>query len=187
MRPPRPALHAACALAACALAAGALAGCASAQLVDAAVPSEVARVEARERGRTADITLRSGDLYRGTLLFLRPDSTAWREPAGAFVVPTDSVSGLVVDTWRQSVMRGTFVGAGVAAGLCVATGDPAYAVVLAVACAPIGAFAGLLGGTVTARRTQYVFSDRPPPPDPAPTAEPAPDAPGGPGTSAPFR
>lgn len=151
-----------------------LAGCASTTLVDAANPADLARVQAREIGRQTDITLTSGDLYRGTLVFLRPDSAAWEEDAGVFAVPTDRVSLLVVDTRRRALTRGALVGAGVGFGLCFVAGatfadgfggdggqNLTTGLAFGALCVPTGAVYGLLGGAVSARRTEYVFVDPP--------------------------
>lgn len=165
-----------------------LAGCASTTLIDAANPADLARIQAREHGRTADITLTSGDLYRGTLVYLRSDSTAWEEDAGVFAVPTDDVVTLVVDNRRKTLTRGALIGAGVGFGLCFGVAAAAadefggdgsdnltLGLIFGVACTPGGAFYGLLGGAVTARRTEYVFVDPPEVQDGPPDAAPAGD------------
>ena len=163
-----------------------LAGCASTQIIDASNPADLARVQAREVGRTADITLTSGDLYRGALVFLRPDSTAWAEDAGVFAVPTDDVVALVVDTRKRALTRGALVGSGIGFGLCFVAGaafaddfggDSGQNLTTGLAfgalCMPTGAVYGLIGGAVSARRTEYVFVD----PEPGAEPEPEPDAP----------
>lgn len=159
----------------------ALAGCASTSLVDAANPADIARVQAREYGRTADITLTSGDLYRGALVFLRADSTAWEDAAGLFAVPTGALQSLVIDAYRPAMRRGGAIGAPVGFGICFsifagadASGAP-LGFVLGAVCAPIGAFVGVLGGAASGRHTTYVFAPHPtgeagtaPPPGGAP-------------------
>ena len=160
-----------------------LAGCTTTRIVEAADPAALARVQSRVAGREADITLVSGDLYRGRVAFLRPDSTAWEEEAGAFAVPTGTVRSLVIDTCESASRRGRLVGAPIGFGLCaIAFADAGLELsfLIGAVCAPIGSFVGVLGGLAGSGRAVYVFTDAPAPAaGGAPPPEADPDSTGG--------
>ncbi|HEX9951847.1 MAG TPA: hypothetical protein VGB53_08780 [Rubricoccaceae bacterium] len=152
-----------------------LVGCTTTRIVEATDTAALARVQSRVAGREADITLVSGDLYRGRIAFLRLDSTAWEEEAGVFAVPTDDVRLLVTDNRRRALTRGALIGAGIGFGTCFAAGvyfadtfdrdrgESIQGSLLAGAvCLPGGAIYGLLGGAIAGRRNEYVFVDAAP-------------------------
>ena len=140
----------------------ALTGCTTTRIVEATDTAALARVQSRVAGREADITLVSGDLYRGRVAFLRLDSTAWEEDAGAFAVPTGTVRSLVIDTRESAPRLGRVVGAPIGFGLCaVAFADAGLELsfLIGAVCAPIGSFIGVLGGLAGSSRAVYVFTD----------------------------
>lgn len=155
-----------------AVALAALAGCSTTRSVDATSVADLASVQSRVQGRRADITLASGDLYRGSIVFLRADSTAWVEDTLVLAVPTADVSLLVVDNRWRSVGRGALIGTGVGfglgfllgAGLASSLGGDGSEIltggtVIGLVCAPGGAFYGIMGGAAVGRRTEYVFGN----------------------------
>ena len=162
-----------------------LTGCTTTRIVEATDTAALARVQSRVAGREADITLVSGDLYRGRIAFLRLDSTAWEEDAGAFAVPTDDVRLVVTDNRRRSLARGALIGAGTGFGVCFLAGTTIgdefggngndnlrVGLLFGLACTPAGAAYGLIGGALAGRRNEYVFVD---PPSEAGDAPPDPD------------
>lgn len=150
-----------------------LAGCGTAtHIVNASDAASIATASASLIGRAADITLVSGERYRGTVLFMGLDSTAWDEPAGSFAVPTETVRSLLIDTRRAEVGRGTLVGAGLSFGLCFGFGalvGDAYGgdagdntrvgLVLGTLCAASGAVYGAIGGAAAGTRDVYILVD----------------------------
>jgi hypothetical protein len=169
------------------LAAFLLAGCTTTRIVDATDPTALAGVQSRVAGREADITLVSGDLYRGRVAFLRPDSTAWEEAAGVFAVATDEVRLIVTDNRRRTLTRGALIGAGIGFGTCFAAGvaisnELDYSgngsdtlqtgLALGALCVPGGLFYGLIGGAVAGRRAEYIFVDVLPEADDTPLPQP---------------
>ncbi|HEX8298140.1 MAG TPA: hypothetical protein VF594_03195 [Rubricoccaceae bacterium] len=139
-----------------------LAGCTSTLAIDATDAVAVARVEAAVVSRQADITLASGVLYRGRIAFVRVDSTAWEEDAGAFAVQTSTIRSLVIDTRESAPRLGRVVGAPIVFGLCaVAFADAGFELsfLLGAICAPIGSFVGVLGGLAGSSRAVYVFAE----------------------------
>ena len=161
-----------------------LAGCTSTRIVEATDPGALARVQARVAGREADITLVSGDLYRGRVAFLRVDSTAWEEDAGVFAVPTETVRLLVTDNRRRALTRGALIGAGAGFGLCFAVGaglgnefggnsgdSLEVSLAFGALCVPSGLLYGLLGGAAAGRRYEYLFVDALPESGDAPPPE----------------
>lgn len=153
-----------------AVALAALAGCSTTRSVDATSVADLASVQSRVQGRRADITLASGDLYRGSIVFLRADSTAWVEDTLVLAVPTADVSLLVVDNRWRSVGRGALIGAGSSFGLCFVFGagladefggdssdNLKIGALFGLTCVPGGAVYGVIGGAVVGRRTEYVF------------------------------
>ena len=158
----------------------ALTGCTTTRIVEATDTAALARVQPRVAGREADITLVSGDLYRGRIAFLRLDSTAWEEDAGAFAVPTGTVRSLVIDTRESAPRLGRAVGAPIGFGLCaVAFADAGLELsfLIGAVCAPIGSFIGVLGGLASSSRAVYVFTDASAPASGgAPPPEAAPDS-----------
>ncbi len=167
------------------LAALLLTGCTSTRYVDATSPAEIAGASVAVVARDAEITLVSGDRYRGEVQYLRPDSTAWANVDVLYTVPTSDVRSLVVDTRRRALTRGALIGGGSAFVACFIAGtalgeafdgggsrNVATGVVFGAACTPGGAFYGLIGGALTSRRIEIVLYD--------PEAEPAGEVPAGP-------
>ncbi|HEX8298142.1 MAG TPA: hypothetical protein VF594_03205 [Rubricoccaceae bacterium] len=154
------------------LAAPVLAGCASTTLtVDVSDATAVRRAEAAVVGRQADITLASGDQYRGRVVFLRPDSTAWTASERAVAVPTTDVASVAVGDGPREVVRRTLIGTGKVAGACALFGAGLSAswdgdasdmlqagLIVGAVCVPPGFAYGLLGAAVTMRQTVYVFA-----------------------------
>lgn len=154
------------------LAALLLAGCTSTRYVDATSPAEIAAASVAVVGRDAEITLTSGDRYRGTVQFLRPDSTAWEDIDAFYAVPTADVRALVVDTRRRRLTRGALIGGGTAFALCFIAGttlgdefggdggqNASVGILFGAACIPGGAFYGLIGGAVASSRTEVILYD----------------------------
>lgn len=136
-----------------------LAGCASSRTIDVSRPAEIAAASAAAVGRPADVTLTSGDRYRGEVQFLRLDSTGWADDEAFYAVPTSDVRSLLIDTRRRALGRGAFAGGSLAVGLCYASGMSAGSGRNTVSCVLSGMLSGVIGGALTGGRFELVFED----------------------------
>lgn len=147
-----------------------VAGCTSTRAIDATSPSELAVASAVVVGRTADVMLVSGDRYRGTVRFLRPDSTAWTSAEALFAVPTADVQALVVNRRRRALGRGALIGGGGAFALCTlggalvtsgidesGVGDTNEVLLIGALCTPIGVAIGVGVGAISGGRTEIAL------------------------------